>query len=182
MNDIEKIINKHRAEFDSEEPQDNHFDQFSQKMQMHKSHKNSWQWKNLMKVAAIIAFVMISGITTYQIRKIQNDHFSLGQLSPEYQEVEQYFISNINHQMNTIKHLSTSNDIQEQEGLSEELATMDQLYNQLEKELMSNPKDERIIQAMIEHFQAKNNILNRIVEQLYQVSRQNSSFADIISI
>lgn len=182
MNDIEKIINKYRADFDSEEPQDNHFDQFRQKMQMHKSKKNSWQWKNLMKVAAIIAFVMISGITIYQIQKIQNDHFSLGQLSPEYQEVEQYFISSINHQLNTIKHLSTSGDIQDHDGLEKELASMDLMYNQLEKELKVNPKDERIIQAMIEHFQVKNNILNRVIEQLYQVNRQNLPLADIISI
>ena len=182
MNDIEKIINKHRADFDSEEPQDNHFDQFRQKMQMHKSHKKNSQWKNLMRVAAIVVFVVISGITTYQIQKIQSDHYSLGQLSPEYQEVEQYFISSINDQLNTIKHLSTSGDIQDHNGFKEELTSMDLMYNQLEKELKINPKDERIIQAMIEHFQAKNNILNRIIEQLYQVNRQNSSISDIISI
>jgi len=178
MNDIEKIIYRHRADFDSEEPRDGHFDQFRKKIQSNQSHKTSWQWKNLMKVAAIFAFVLISGLTTYQIQKIKNDHFSLGQLSPEYQEVEQYFTSSINHQLNIIKELSTTVGGHVQEGLKEELANMDHLYKQLEKELKSNPKDERIIQAMIEHFQAKNNMLNRIVEQLYLVNRQNLSLAN----
>ncbi len=182
MNDIDKIIKQNRSKFDSEAPQDDHFDQFRQKMQMHHQSKWQWKWQNLMKIAAMIAIVAIAGLTTYQLREIQSPHFSFGQLSPEYQEVENYFKASIDKQLNIISQLSKSTDIQEQNTIKDELASMDKLYKQLEKELQANPKDERIIQAMIEHFQVKNNILNKIVQQLYLVSQQDIALNDIISI
>jgi len=186
MNDIDKIIRQNRSKFDSEEPQDDHFDQFRQKMQMHHQSKWQWQWQwqwqNLMKIAAMIAIVAIAGLTTYQLREIQSPHFSFSQLSPEYQEVENYFKASIDKQLDIISQLSKSTDIQEQNTIKEELASMDKLYSELEKELQTNPKDERIIQAMIEHFQVKNSILNRIVQQLYLVNQQDIALTDIISI
>lgn len=182
MNDIEKIIRQHQGSFDSEEPRDDHFDRFKQKMQLQHQAKSRWQWKGLMKIAAMIAIVAIAGLTTYQLREIKSPHFSLGQLSPEYQEVEDYFKASIDKQLDIISQLTKSTDIQEQKTIKEELADMDKLYNELEEELQANPKDERIIQAMIEHFQVKNNILNRIVQQLYLISQQDTPLADIISI
>ena len=180
MKNIENIIKQNRANFDSEEPRDDHFDRFRTKMQRHHQAKSKWQWKELMKIAAIIAIVAIAGLTTYQLREVQSPHFSFGQLSPEYQEVEDYFKASIEKQLDIISHLSKSTDIQEQNTIKEELESMDKLYNELEKELQANPKDERIIQAMIEHFQVKNNILNRIVQQLYLINQQNIPLADII--
>lgn len=182
MKNIEDIIKQNRANFDSEEPQDDHFDQFRQKMQLQHQVKSRWQWKDLMKIAAMIAIVAIAGLTTYQLREIQSPHFSFGQLSPEYQEVEDYFKASIDKQLDIISQLTKSTDIQEQKTIKEELAGMDKLYNELEEELQTNPKDERIIQAMIEHFQVKNNILNRIVQQLYLINQQDIPLADIISI
>ncbi|MCZ4695181.1 hypothetical protein DWB61_08470 [Ancylomarina euxinus] len=182
MNDIEKIIKQHQGRFDSEEPRDDHFDRFNQKMQLHHQAKARWQWKDLMKIAAMIAIVAIAGLTTYQLREIKSPHLGLGQLSPEYQEVENYFKASIDKQLDIISQLTKSTDIQEQNTIKEELADMDKLYKQLEDELKSNPKDERIIQAMIEHFQVKNNILNRIVQQLYLISQQDIPLADILSI
>jgi len=182
MNDIDKTIRQNRSKFDSEEPQDDHFDQFRQKMQMHHQSKSKWQWQNLMKIAAMIAIVAIAGLTTYQLREIKSPHFSFGQLSPEYQEVENYFKASIDKQLDIISQLSKSTDIQEQNTIKEELASMDKLYKQLEKELQTNPKDERIIQAMIEHFQVKNNILTKIVQQLYLVNQQDIALTDIINI
>ncbi|WP_372644979.1 hypothetical protein [Ancylomarina sp.] len=182
MRNIENIIKQNRASFDCEEPRDDHFDQFKQKMQLHHQPKAKWQWKDLMKIAAMIAIVAIAGLTTYQLRDIKSTHFSLGQLSPEYQEVENYFKASIDKQLDIISQLTKSTDIQEENTIKEELADMDKLYKQLEDELQANPKDERIIQAMIEHFQVKNNILNRIVQQLYLISQQDTPHGDIISI
>ena len=177
MKNIADIIKQNRTNFDSEEPQNDHFDQFRQKMQLQHQVKSRWQWKELMKIAAMIAIVAIAGLTTYQLRDIQSPHFSFGQLSPEYQEVEDYFKASIDKQLDIISQLSISTDIQEQKTIKEELAGMDLLYNELEEELQANPKDERIIQAMIEHFQVKNNILNRIVQQLYLINQQSIPFA-----
>lgn len=182
MNNIENIIKQKRGDFNTEEPLNDHFDRFNKKLQLHHQKKTRWQWKNLMKIAAIVVFVVIAGLTSYQLRELKSPYYSFGQLSPEHQEVEDYFTTSINKQLEIVKQLTKSSNVQEQNTIKEELAGMDQLYKQLEKELQANPKDERVIQAMIEHFQAKNNILNRIVEQLYLVSEQNIPLADILRI
>jgi len=182
MKDIERIIKQNRASFDNDEPQNDHFDQFREKLQLHHQRKSKWRWNNLIKVAATVAILMVAGLTTYQLRDFKPQHFSLGQVSPEYKEVENYFKTNINKQLDIIDQLTKSSDIQEQNRIKKDLAGMDQLYKQLEAELQTNPKDERVIQAMIEHFQAKNNILNRIVKQLYLVNQQDIALADIINI
>ncbi len=179
MSDIENIIKQKSLSFDTDEPCDEHLDLFKQKLQLHQLKKSKWEWKNLMQIAAIIAIVLLSGLASYQIREIKPTYFSLGQVSPEYNEVENYFNSSINKQLNIIKQLSESSDVQDQKIIKEELASMDKMYNQLKRELRVNPKDERIIQAMIEHFQVKNNILNRIVEQLYLIKQQNMPLASI---
>jgi len=181
MKDIENIIKQDRMDFDNDEPRKDHFDRFQQKLQTHHD-KSRWQWKELMKIAAIVAIVMVASFASYQLRDLKTPQFSFGQLSPEYQEVENYFKANIDNQLDIISHLTKSSDIQEQNTIKEELESMDKMYNQLEEELQANPKDERIIQAMIEHFQVKNNILNRIVQQLYLIKQQDIPLADMINI
>tara|TARA_R110001583_G_scaffold99175_2_gene244445 strand:- start:1946 stop:2476 length:531 start_codon:yes stop_codon:yes gene_type:complete len=176
MKDIENIIKQNRVDFDNDEPRLDHFDRFQQKLQTHHD-KSRWQWKELMKIAAIVAIVMTASFATHQLSDIKTSHFSFSELSPEYQEVENYFKANIDKQLDIISHLTKSSDIQEKNTIKAELESMDKMYDQLEEELQANPKDERIIQAMIEHFQVKNNILNRIVEQLYLIKQQNIPFA-----
>ncbi len=176
MTDIKNIIKQNRVDFDGKEPHGDHFDRFRQKLQTHHD-KSRWQWKELMKIVAIVTIVMLTGFATHQLRDIKTPHFSFSQLSPEYQEVENYFKANIDKQLNIISQLTKSSDIQEKNTIKEELENMDKMYDQLEEELQTNPKDERIIQAMIEHFQVKNNILNRIVKQLYLIKQQDIPFA-----
>ncbi len=45
---------------------------------------------------------------------------------------------------------------------------MDSVYVSLQKELKANPNDERIINAMIEHYQTKLDVMTYIVSQLNQ--------------
>jgi len=46
---------------------------------------------------------------------------------------------------------------------------MDSVYVQLQKELKANPDDERIISAMIEHYQTKLEVMSYIVNQLKSI-------------
>ncbi|MRT94073.1 hypothetical protein [Ancylomarina sp. 16SWW S1-10-2] len=170
MKDIENIIKQNRENFDSEEPNEDHINRFQQKLQTHHD-KSRWQWKELMKIAAIIAIVMTASFASYQFRDIRTPQFSFGELSPEYQEVENYFKINIDKQLSIISQLTKTTDNHDKSSINKELESMDEMYNQLEKELQTNPNDERIIQAIIEYFQVKNDILNRIVQQLYLIKQ-----------
>jgi len=56
-----------------------------------------------------------------------------------------------------------------------EIRSMDSVYVQLQKELRANPGDERIINAMIEHYQTKIEVMGFIVNQLKTIRNENSN-------
>jgi hypothetical protein len=59
--------------------------------------------------------------------------------------------------------------------LMKEMKSMDSVYVSLQKELKSNPDDERIINAMIEHYQTKLEVMTYIVNQLKTIRNDNKN-------
>ena len=55
---------------------------------------------------------------------------------------------------------------------------MDSVYVQLQKDLKANPSDERIISAMIEHYQTKVEVMSYIVDQLKAIRNENLNDTD----
>jgi len=55
------------------------------------------------------------------------------------------------------------------------MKSMDSVYVQLQKELKVNPNDERIINAMIEHYQTKLEVMTYIVNQLKAIRNGNQN-------
>lgn len=173
MKELEEILRNHKDQFDDNEPQDGHFENFLEKLN-HQKKKNVFESiPNFLKVAVIVTFVIFSGLIGYQIRNLEDNQLGLGGISPEYREVELFYTANINSQLGMLKQLGSFNKEQHQSILKEELKDMDERYSQLKKELELHPDDDRIIQAMIEYYQVKTSILNRIIEQLYQIKKQN---------
>jgi hypothetical protein len=56
-----------------------------------------------------------------------------------------------------------------------EMKNMDSTYVSLQKELKANPNDERIINAMIEHYQTKLEVMTYIVNQLKAIRNENQN-------
>jgi hypothetical protein len=52
---------------------------------------------------------------------------------------------------------------------------MDSVYVSLQKELKANPNDERIINAMIEHYQTKLEVMTYIVNQLKTIRNDKTN-------
>jgi hypothetical protein len=57
--------------------------------------------------------------------------------------------------------------------LMKEMKSMDSTYVSLQRELKANPNDERIINAMIEHYQTKLEVMTYIVNQLKTIRNDN---------
>lgn len=173
MKELEKILRDHKDQFDDQEPQDGHFENFLEKINKQKKRNLFESIPSVLKVAVIVTFIIVSGLIGYQIRNMEGNHLGLGAISPEYREVELFYTANINSQLGMLKQLGGFDKKQHQSILNEELKDMDKRYSQLKKELELHPDDDRIIQAMIEYYQVKTSVLNRIIEQLYQVKKQN---------
>ena len=66
----------------------------------------------------------------------------------------------------------------QKQALLSELRSMDSVYVQLQKDLKANPNDERIINAMIEHYQTKVEVMSYIVNQLKAIRNENQNDTD----
>lgn len=100
---------------------------------------------------------------------------TLGQVSPQYKEVENYYVHQVNLMESELVNIDLKNNPEQKKMLLSEIKSMDSVYVQLQKELKANPNDERIINAMIEHYQTKVEIMSYIVNQLKEIRNENQN-------
>lgn len=180
MKDLEKIIQENRSVFESFEPDEGHFERFEQKLARFNKKQQSFSFGFLLKAAAIAILVFISGLWVYDRinPSIENRNgIALHQVSPEYNEVETYYATLASQKMNEISSLEYIDSTQKT-MLLEELKQMDIVYENLKRDLKNNPTDERVINAMIQHYQMKVEIMNQILNQLHQVKALKEQKSD----
>ena len=176
MKTIDEIIRNNRDFFEDGEPSEGHFGRFTRKLEMrfHPTTIKRSIVPYLLKAAVVTLLVTLSSLWTW-------DHFirpgssrmTLGDVSPQYREVENYYIHQVNLLESEIGSVQLSDDQKQQEMLKEEIKSMDSVYVQLQKDLKANPNDERIINAMIEHYQTKLDVMSFILNQLKTIRNEN---------
>jgi len=178
MKNIEDIIRDNRDLFEEAEPSEGHFERFSRKLEIQFSSggvKRSIV-PYLLKAAVITLLVTLSSLWTWEhYLSPKNSRMKLGDISPQYKEVENYYIHQVNLMEDEISSVTITNDPEHNEMLKSELKSMDSVYVQLQKELKANPDDERIISAMIEHYQTKLEVMTYIVNQLQSIRNDNQN-------
>jgi hypothetical protein len=176
MKTIDDIIRDNRDIFEDREPSEGHFERFSVKLEIR--HQKMAGRRSivpyLLKAAVVTLLVTLSSLWTW-------DHFirpgssrmTLGQVSPQYKEVENYYIHQVSLMEGEIGSLDLSHNPAEKDMVIKEMKSMDSTYVSLQKELKANPNDERIINAMIEHYQTKLEVMTYIVNQLKSIRNAN---------
>lgn len=178
MKNIEYIIKQNRDFFDGEEPSEGHFERFSGKLG--KSVQVTYTKRSivpyLLRAAVVTLLVTLSSLWTWEhFIKPDRNRMSLGDVSPQYKEVENYYVHQVNLMEQELVDIETANDAEHQEILMKEIRSMDSVYIQLQKDLKANPDDERIINAMIEHYQTKLEVMALIVNQLKTIQNDNQT-------
>jgi hypothetical protein len=178
MKNIEDIIRGNKNYFEGAEPSDGHFERFSMKLEI-RCQKNAPKRSivpYLLRAAVVTLLITLSSLYTW-------DHFirpgssriTLGQVSPQYKEVESYYIHQVKMMEGEIVTLDYNNNPEQKSLLVKEMKSMDSVYVSLQKELKTNPNDERIINAMIEHYQTKIEVMNYILNQLRTIKNGNEN-------
>lgn len=172
MRKLEKYIKDNTQSFQVE-PQEGHFERFKAKMdnQAFMGRKIKL-FPQVLKVASIVVLIVISSLWTYEKLTSKNisEGISLSDVSPEYKEVEQFYAQKVNLTYKQMNKTNLFTDEEQKKLVMYELTEMDSIYNNLKKDLKTNPDDERIISAMIEHYQLKLEIMNNILGQLYEIN------------
>jgi len=176
MKTIDEIIRSNKGFFEDADPSEGHLERFSRKLEMrfHAHIEKRSIVPYLLKAAVVTLLVTLSSLWTWDhfIRPGRN-MMTLGDVSSEYREVENYYLHQVNLMEDEIGNIPLSNDPEQKTMLATELKSMDSVYVQLQKELKANPNDDRIINAMIEHYQTKVEVMSYILDQLKTIRNEN---------
>ncbi|MFO7850968.1 MAG: hypothetical protein R6X28_00735, partial [Bacteroidales bacterium] len=159
-------------------PFEGHFERFSAKLEARQA-VNPGRVSilpHLLKAAVVAILVTLSSLWTWEhVLSPDANRMALGDVSPEYNEVEQYYVQQVNMMEDEIENVWINDDPEEKEMLLQELDDMDKMYEELQKDLKANPNDDRVINAMIEHYQRKVDIMNYVLSQLREIQKDNEN-------
>ncbi len=170
---LENTIREQRDDFD-EEPLDGHFDRFKEKLEKASARNRKQPLKYYLQIAAVVLIMLLAGNQIRMYLDQKESPATLSSVSPEYSEVEFYYTSAISQGLSECKNLSSEGLLSgtDQEAITKEMKEFDQTYARLQKELEASPGDKRVINAMLEVYQAKLNIITMIINKLESVKKQ----------
>ncbi len=174
MDKLEKIIIDNRNSFDTLEPDNEHLKRFEDRLNNYNKKRNNFSFTYLLKAASVTILIGLSSLWVYDNLISQNEK-TLSNISPEYRDVETYYTTQVNNKINQINQINHYNTEKQKELFKEEFTDLDSLYINLQKELKTNPNDERVINAVIHHYQMKIDILNNILNYFNNVKQTKTN-------
>jgi hypothetical protein len=177
MDELDKILTENRSQFD-EEPAEGHFDRFEKKlMKQNKIRKSRRLNPDFYKIAALVVIVLLVANIFVSTNK-RGDEQAKIETKNEIGEASFYYTTRITNGIRQLEQMANEGIGSEKEivMIKKEMTEMDSLFNNLQQEYAANPNDERIINAMIDHYQAKLEIVNTIKSDLENVKQQKMKY------
>lgn len=171
---LENFMLNHRDAFDEYEPDPALF----QGVRTRKPEARIIQWNSLLWKAAAIAAIFIGSYffhdwmgSTRQEQVAENvdqDQESTEIVKMLF-EAEAYYAALINSRTEEFYHLTTQNKGLRQE-INYELVELDSVYADLKNDLKDNAANQEVIEAMIQNYRIKLNILEDVLARLQSVN------------
>ena len=171
---LEHIIAENREFFNNAEPKKGHFDRFEAKLDKEFGRKKKFNLKIVWQVAAAVAFTFLAiNQALLLFTPKEQEKLPLASVSPEYGEIETYYVSAINTSLTNWNTFQKEGILTAEEKLlfAEEMKEFDTTFKNLQEELKANPNDERVINAMIEFYQSKLNVITIIIDNMKKVKQ-----------
>lgn len=92
--------------------------------------------------------------------------------NPEYEQAQNYYVSLVDNRLDQIR-ASENMDEEQKKELLKELSEMDELFVNLQKELKADPDNPVLIDALVNHYQIKINVMNQIITNLNNIKQLN---------
>lgn len=166
--ELEDFIKSNQEEFDLKEPGEGHLGRFESKLSSIEK-RNDFNWRNLLKVAAVIVFVLGAGVLLVNDDSsvaTASNGLDLMDISPELGEVKSFYIAQISNAVEELKPLKILDRDGYGKNLTEQLNLLEEDYKQLKLELKDNYGDERLINSMIKNYQLRLQIIEQYMTQL----------------
>ncbi|MCB2218780.1 MAG: hypothetical protein KQI35_00190 [Bacteroidetes bacterium] len=168
---LEQFIRANRREFDAMEPPDDLWNKIKPTSSI--DPKKTFK-KYALRIAAAITIFLAAWFSNDLIRSFQFDHGAdeMKNLSPaqmeQYQllmEAELFYTSRINQARSDLTILA-GEDKTIIRDINSDLSELDEVFEDLKNDLMDNGDNQEVIEAMIQNYRIKLDILEQMLEQL----------------
>lgn len=164
---LEEFVRSHKEEFDIFEPNDNLWEGIEKKMDKGKKIRLSYY---LVRAAGIAAIFLIT-LTAYNYFFTDNNRTAE---IPEIKEAEMYYTGLIDSKLDEVKPLLA--DYPEiQTEINADLTELDSVYNDLKEDLKDNVSNQEVIEAMLENYRMRVDILQEMLEYLESKNSDNTT-------
>lgn len=171
MDNLEKYILTNREDFDSQSPPKSIWEKIDKNLQPKKS-KRITLWSSLRIAASVLLLLAAGAMGGIYFSNTQiNDQAANSKVQNDFLEVESYFQDEINQR---IVRLTSMN--QYDESVQSDLTQIDEFLEELKSEIKAAPagKEEQIISAMINNYQTKIDVLEKIIDKINSNKNINS--------
>lgn len=165
---LEDFMKSNQEGFDLSEPSEGHFDRFEAKLGTIEK-KPSYNWGNLLKIAAVFVFVIGSGILLVNDDSSTanaSDGLNLKDISQELAEVESFYVDQIDIATEALEPIKELDKQGTTKNLTSQLEMLEEDYKELKMELKDNYGDERLINSMIKNYQLRLQIIEQYLKQI----------------
>ena len=189
--DLRKLFKEQREE-ETYQMKEGHAERFFSKLETQlpeKSKPSSYFW---LKIAASV--IVMIGLASYFFMNANDaietkttivdnsnnteTNISLGDLSPDLEKIESYYVANINLELANLEISDDNKDIVD--SYMEQLAALDLEYKKLNKELNDFGPNDQTIEALIQNLQLRLQLLKKLKEKLNQLKLSKNEQATII--
>ena len=168
---LEKFIHENRSDFDDRQPPKDLWNAIDQQLDQNK--KNTARviplWRYVRAAAAAVILIGTGVFIGKNMNSEPTPSVAIEEVYPEYFEAEQFYKKEINTKVAQLA--SFDHDA----SINEDLKQLDQIYEELKKELSQTPKDqqEKVINAMITNYRTKLSILERVLDRIQSTNQEN---------
>ncbi len=167
MEKLEKYIVDNREDFDCAVPNLKVWAAIDKTLEEQQVGKRVQMWKYLRVAAAAAMLVIAGGIGgVYLNGNFDKNQGAIAQLAPEHADLEKYYTEQVEQktkQLVSLKHEGYVN-------VQEDLKKLDDTFLELMQEYQKLPpgSGDMVIQAMLENYQTKLDILERVLEKVHE--------------
>jgi hypothetical protein len=175
MDKLEKYMQIHRSEFDSDEPSNGHFERFNDRLKPQKPIEkfNLYLVACAAAVAGFILTASVSLLLNYGgLTPLAEKDLALG-LPPEVAQIDEYYRYKVTQKQELITKMMVGDLSPMEKEIANTLAEMDRSYLSLKQDIYESPRPDRAAYVLTLYYQVQIEVLEQIIVRLQDVTLIN---------
>ncbi|MBN2214327.1 MAG: hypothetical protein JW723_08785 [Bacteroidales bacterium] len=164
MKKLEDIIRRNAGFFNSEEPSANHFEKFLKKLDDSQHNVKKERFIRILTHVASVAAVFLLIVSIILLRQQSLDHGTKQSLPSEVTEIDKYFQYQIESNLRTLNSSLEKCPVQKK-NMQTCFRELDRSFMTIHNDLKENPGNEQVLNALVNHYQTKLEIMEQIMRQ-----------------